>query len=426
MNTRLLLKLVIPLISGTFMLFGSASVFAAAGDNIANRATINYDVGTVAQTLIESSPSGNTTPGATNGTDTVFVEDREINFGIADANSAYNAYSAGQTDAYLTFTLQNDSNQTLDFLLAAIDTDLDTYGGGADDIDVDAGSLEVYVEDGTTVGFQSAEDTAVFVDELAPTASVTVYIVGDIPASATNGQTAGYALVAQAAAGGTDTPAINENVITNAGAEIMRDDNGNISPAGTFGNSGNSRTTAAVLAVDVADTVGVMDTVFGDPVGGAAEDWSTALTQDALSNGQASDSDAFSVNAADLTITKTSAVFSDPVNGLASVPGNNPKAIPNAVIEYTLTIANGVGASDAVSVAITDDLDTQITAGSIAWVAASMVITSPDAGASVSLSDADDADEGEFNISQVNTVIVDCGTLSATESCTLTYQVTVE
>ncbi|MBN1378219.1 MAG: hypothetical protein JXA04_03195 [Gammaproteobacteria bacterium] len=412
MKTRLLAKYVGLLISGLFVLLGSTSVFADAGDTISNLATISYQVGSVNQPVIESSPTGNTTSGVGNGTSTDFLEDREINFSVAEAGViGYAVGAAGQSDVALQFTLTNNSNATLDFLLAAIDTDLDTHNGGAAD-NIDANNVVVFVEDGTTPGYQLAEDTAVFVDELTEGASVTVYVVGDIPAGATNGQTAGYALAAQVAAGGA---------VATEGAAITNDDNGNISPAGTYSNGGT--VVVAGTANDIADAVGTMETVFNDPAGAAAEDESTAGAQDIAQNGQASDADAFQANAAALTITKTSAVISDPVNGVT-----NPKAIPGAVIEYTLTIANAAGAGDADLVAITDNLNTQIsTDGSIAWVTDSMVITSPDAGAAQALTDAADADEGEFNDTAGNREIsADCGTLSAGESCILIFQVTVQ
>ena len=47
-------------------------------------------------------------------------------------------------------------------------------------------------------------------------------------------------------------------------------------------------------------------------------------------------------------LTKESAVISDPLNGTT-----NPKAIPGAVVEYTITLTN-TGTADATNVVITD------------------------------------------------------------------------
>lgn len=54
----------------------------------------------------------------------------------------------------------------------------------------------------------------------------------------------------------------------------------------------------------------------------------------------------------DLSVTKTSAVFSDPVNSTT-----NPKAIPGALIEYSIYVSNtGISATDSGSVLIVDSV----------------------------------------------------------------------
>ena len=416
------------LITGLFALFGSAAALADAGDTISNLATINYSVGGVAQTPIESSPTGNTTAGIGNGTVTSFIEDRVINFSVTEAGVVgYNGASPNQQDVALQFTVTNNSNTTLDFLLAAIDTDLDTHNGGAADT-LDANNVQVFVEDGTTPGFQLAEDTAVFVDELAEGANATVYIIGDIPAGATNGQTAGYALVAQVAAGGAAAA---------EGAAITNDDNGNTSPAGTYSNGGT--VVVAGTANNIADVAGSMQTVFNDPAGAAAEDWSTAGAQDVAQNGQAADSDAWQINAAQLTVTKTSTVISDPVNGTT-----NPKAIPGAVMEYTVTVSNGAGAGTAQAIAVTDSLVNEIvTNGTLAYVTGSynaqgtcpgggapnpcgILVTAPtiNGGAAQAVTNTNgDGDGGDFTANVVNMVV---GNLNGGENATVQFRVTVQ
>jgi len=60
-----------------------------------------------------------------------------------------------------------------------------------------------------------------------------------------------------------------------------------------------------------------------------------------------------------LTIVKSAAVLSDPINGTT-----NPKSIPGAIIQYTLTVANtGPDAVTANSVFIVDTLPSQISVG---------------------------------------------------------------
>jgi uncharacterized repeat protein (TIGR01451 family) len=67
------------------------------------------------------------------------------------------------------------------------------------------------------------------------------------------------------------------------------------------------------------------------------------------------DDQLFTVAGASISLAKTSAVLSDPTNGLT-----NPKAIPGAIVRYCITVANA-GPVAATSVAITDPLPASIT-----------------------------------------------------------------
>jgi uncharacterized repeat protein (TIGR01451 family) len=62
------------------------------------------------------------------------------------------------------------------------------------------------------------------------------------------------------------------------------------------------------------------------------------------------------ITSATLTITKSSAVISDPFSS------SNPKMIPGAVVEYTIRVANGSGAGvqDATDILVQDDLSAEI------------------------------------------------------------------
>ena len=75
-------------------LVGAApSAFADLGDtnfdtNIVNRASVNYSVSGVPQTVIRSSPLGNSTPGAAGGADTDFEVDKKIMFVAEETDGA--------------------------------------------------------------------------------------------------------------------------------------------------------------------------------------------------------------------------------------------------------------------------------------------------------------------------------------------------
>ncbi len=270
-----------------------------AGVTVSNRATVNYTVGTVAQAAIESSPTGNSTPGVGAGANTNFVVDRRIDFTVTETGGGAASVSPGLLNAVATFTVTNTSNAAEGFQLSASNVG-GTLFGNADSTDV--ANLRVFVDNpgagGTAGVYDALFDTVGFVNTLAEDGNVVVFIVADVPLTVINGQFANVRLQARAA---------------------------------TVGSSG------ATLEVETAgaDTAGV-DVVFGDAGRNATE------TAD----------DQFAAQSAALTITKTSAIISDPFNGT----GANRKAIPGAVIEYIVSIAN-TGTAAAGSVRLSDTLD---------------------------------------------------------------------
>jgi uncharacterized repeat protein (TIGR01451 family) len=164
-------------------------------------------------------------------------------------------------------------------------------------------ALRVFVDHPTlgTVGAYDASDTDVNIDTLNADTSQLVFIVADVPLTATNGQFANVRLTARVAQPGTGGATL---VVESAGA----------------------------------DTAGV-DIVFGDTGRDATE----------------SADDQYAVQSAALSITKTSTIVSDPLNGTT-----NPKAIPGAVIEYLVTVAN-TGSLAAGGVNLSDTLDGNLT-----------------------------------------------------------------
>lgn len=272
-----------------------------AGTSITNTATVDYQVGGVAQTQQQ----------ATN----TFTVDRKINLTVAETGNATTTVVPGQTNAVTTFSLTNTSNEVLDFALVA--SQLATGGtpahGGTDAFDVT--NVRIYRDATTgTVGSWDAADTLVtYIDELAADASVTLFIVADVPGGAgspTNGQISGVTLRATAREGGL---------------------------AGTQG--------AAITETTGANTA-AKDTVFADTAGVAG---------DAARDGSHSDNDDYTVQTATLAVTKTSRVISDPFNITT-----NPKLIPGAVVEYCIQVANTGGAA-ATSVVINDPVPGQLT-----------------------------------------------------------------
>lgn len=364
---------------------GAWAVGTPSGTSINNRATIDYDVGGVDQEDIESSPAGNSTAGAGAGADTTFVVDNRVDLTVVSQGNTN--VSTSQLDAALEFLLTNVGNTTQGYLLEVVN--------GTTNIPM--ANVEIYIENGATAGFQAVEDTLYAggsnAGDLNPNtgtatdAQLTAYIVADAPASATNGDTDTYWLRA------TTTDATTTTVTTNtAGAD-------------------NPAAVDNVLADADADGAGAIDGQY---------------------DGRHADSGDFVVAASSLTVTKTHVVVSDPINGTT-----NPKAIPGAVIEYTVNITNAAGSAIAQTVTVSDDLTALVTGGSpqmafnVDGYAAGFGLrlrtdTGAGFGAWTNLSNGADVDAGDWNATGANTVTVDCGNLDATHAAEVQYQLTIQ
>jgi uncharacterized repeat protein (TIGR01451 family) len=281
---------------------GVQTAFAAgtdAGVTIGNRATVNYSVGTTAQTPIESSPGGNSNPGVGNGANTNFVVDRRIDFTVVETGGGFTTVAPGQLNAVTIFTVTNTSNAAEGFQLSAANVGGTVFGNNDS---TDVGNIRVFVDNpgggGTAGAYDPLVDTAIHINTLGEDLPVVVFVVSDVPGTALNGQFANVRLTARAA---------------------------------TVGSNGATLETETAGA----DTAGV-DVVFGDAARDATE------TAD----------DQYAVQSAALTITKSSSIISDLFNGT----GPNRKAIPGSVIEYVVSITNN-GAAAATSVRLSDTLD---------------------------------------------------------------------
>ena len=119
-------------------------------------------------------------------------------------------------------------------------------------------------------------------------------------------------------------------------------------------------TNGATSIIDLEASInGVTQTVGADTAAGVevvfADDTGTA-TDGADRNGSHSATNTYTVNTADIIVAKTSAVISDPSNGTT-----NPKRIPGATVQYTITVSNAVGASTATGIVISDLVPSTLT-----------------------------------------------------------------
>lgn len=261
----------------------SGTAFAqntASGTTITNTATINYTVNSIAQTPIDAS--------------TNFVVDTVINLNVTGGTSVN--VTPGQADAVTVFTLTNTSNIASAFSLAPTNQGGDGFNMFTPGTTTDGVIVRVDANGNGT--YEPATDTATSIASLARNASATVFILGDVPSTATNGQTA----IARLTATALNTTAGNPAWVASAGA-------------------------------DVPGTVQVV-----------------------IASSTASDDDTYVVSSAALAVTKSSAVISDPFNGVSA----NAKAIPGAVVEYTIEVSNS-GAQPATLQSINDPVPANTT-----------------------------------------------------------------
>ncbi|MCU0729237.1 MAG: hypothetical protein MUF41_03920 [Sphingopyxis sp.] len=321
-----------------------------AGSSITNTASVTFQVGGVTQTP---------PPNASN----TFIVDREIDLTVAEVLNVTTTVVPGQSAAVTTFTLQNTSNAVLDFTLAVsqIVGGAATHGG-TDTFDVTAPS--VFRDTNGNGTYEAGTDTAVtYIDELGIDATVTLFVVANVPLGLPTGAVAGVRLTATAREGGA---------------------------TGTQG--------AAITATAGANTA-AMDTVFGDAAGPG----------DTARNGSHSDDDDYTVQTATLTLAKTSTIVSDPLNGTT-----NPKMIPGSTVRYCIAVSNAAGGAAASNVNVNDVLPANVT-----FVAGSIRLNGTTTGATCN---TDGVAGGTF---ASNTVSGTIASVPAGSARTLVFDVTV-
>jgi uncharacterized repeat protein (TIGR01451 family) len=279
----------------------SLAAGTAAGTTIQNTATVNYQVGGVSQAAINSNNAQ-------------FVVDNKVNLTVERLDGTAVTVTPGGTGFVTAYRLTNTGNKPQGFIFNGDSTGAgnantstgtaDPFGGTVTDSFEMLGT-GTYVESTAgcssstgAPGYAAASDTARNVVSLAPDACVYVYIVAaadTIANGASNGALSVVQLSAQARVA-TTLAQLNE----------------------TTG----------------ADTAGE-DIVFADTGRDAIESVNSAYV----------------VSSAALAVAKSSVVVYDPINT------SNFKAIPGAIVEYTVKLTNS-GSSNATGVVITDTLPT--------------------------------------------------------------------
>lgn len=284
----------------------AAPVGTAANLDITNTVSVAYNVGGITQTAVTA-------------TDT-FKVDRKIDLVVTTQESAAVSVSPGQTNAVTRFLVTNNSNATIDFLLAATQQAGSAAKFTGND-NFNANNVRVYVETNGTAGWQAGDTLASSLAAVASGDAVTVYVVTDVPIGQANNDIATVIMTATAASGVT----------------------------ATTGYAGTGGTALTQTPVGTANGKTTMETVFADAQAEAA-------TGDGLKDGKHAARADYLVATAALAVAKYSRVVSDPFSGAAS-----PRAIPGAVVEYCIVISNAVGASTADSVIASDAIPATLT-----------------------------------------------------------------
>jgi uncharacterized repeat protein (TIGR01451 family) len=315
-----------------------------SGTTITNSATLDYIVGTTPQSQLTSNV-------------TTFVVDNRVDLTVTEVSGA--TVIPNSDDWVLVFTVTNTGNTPQGYSLATIAG----VNGTADDFDMTG--VEIYLDVDNDGVLDIPGDTpyalGTRVADIAPDASIQILVVADTPATASDGQTALYHLIATTLDAGTTT--------------ITANDTG------------------------IADDPAAVEVVWGDAAG----------TADAATDGQHSADAVYTVSTATLAVTKTQAVVSDPFNGTS-----NPKAIPDATIRYTITVANS-GTIDATDIVIVD-----ATPANTTYVVGSIIV---DGAGRTDINDADGSDYGATNAGSVTATIP---VVAAGGSAVVTFDVTID
>ena len=339
---------------------------------ITNTVNVNYQVGGVAQTQISALNE--------------FRVDRKILFSVAEKTATgTTSVTSGQQNQDVAFTIVNSSNDTLDFSLAATNTaNGTTIGGGRGTDNIDTANFEYAIDTNGNGVLDGAETfvSSLTLDNVAKGATIHVLVRSDVPLAA-NGSVAVVQLAATALnSAGTAITAVGDGVANTA---------------------------------DV--TSGTFQTIFAEDL--------TPTQGNTSRNGVSWAWDDYTVSAPLLSVAKTSVIISD------GVSGSQPKAIPGAVVEYCISVANAAGGATATNVAISDlvPANTTYVANSIRR---NVTVTSPGAsqtcnnttGSAVTDSNGD-ADGGNFGTPTANTAYATLSDIAASASSAMIFRVTL-
>ena len=256
---------------------------------IGNVATVNYKVG-----------SDDQTPESNLANENEFTVGNKINFTVTNEDAGNVDVEQAETGKVLNFKVTNTGNANQTFLMSWSNGTTSPYGP------VTADTMNML-----TPGVDALSTASIVTGVLTPGQDQVVTIVADTPLIPSNNDLAVYVMTGTAyKVDGSTVEAENSSSITSSegtcSTDIVFNDSDTDTESGSARNGKDSAVGAFVVTAD----------------------------QDVL------------------TVTKTSAIYSDPINGVTS-----PKLIPGAVVTYTISLINGSTTTAASTVSIGDTLD---------------------------------------------------------------------
>lgn len=327
-------------------------------------AGVAHAAGTASGTTISNTATVDFTIGAVaqptlSSNAAAFVVDRKIDMTLTAIPVTNVSVTPATTGNGIAMTLTNTSNAPLDFALTAQNIATPPFGG-TDTFDPSA-ITAVYSADAICNAADIGGPTTV--SNLAADGSATVCILASIAGGTPNNALAAVQLTATA---------------HEVGGGVVTQDAG-------------------------ADNPATMQTVFADGAGPG----------DSARDGAITDDGAYIVVSADVTITKTETLISDPING-----ATNPKHIPGAVVEYVVTVNNAAtSGTAATNLTINDVLPATVTFAPDTYGAGQGIQVD-----GTPLSNAADADAATFAGS---TVTVTVPSLAVNSSVVIRFRATV-
>ena len=300
------------------------AVGTASNTLISNSATVDYEVGGLAQTAITSAVAE-------------FRVDNKVDLTVDNLDVGTITVAPGSTVRVLTFSVTNDGNTTQGYLLSVVTTAAAIPMGSVEIwIDNPIGSPGVYDvgTDTLYVGGTNAGD----LDPNSGTDNMTVFIVADTPLVAVDATVDNYSLLATTTDSGTTTVTLDTALDTPGGVEVVFADApgtaaGDVASDGTHSDNGTYTVGSATLTVTKSAVVDDgLGTTFAIP--GATVTYTIVVTN-------TGGTDATTVVISDVIPPETTLVSGSITLDTGGGPVVQPDSAPVTVTVPTLTATVG-------------------------------------------------------------------------------------